>query len=45
VIYVEGLTTMELLTYEILVDGDIKALTELLGRKVKAQGIRKGVAA
>ena len=39
----DELTKMELLTFELLVDDDIKMLTELLNRKVKAQGIRRGV--
>jgi hypothetical protein len=45
VISMEELTKSELYTFELLVDEDERTLIELLNRKVKAQNIRKGVAA
>jgi hypothetical protein len=39
------LTKAEQLNYEMLIDDDINMLIVLLKRKIRAQGIRKGVAA
>ena len=43
--YMEGLTTVELLTFEMLLNDDIHMLMVLVKRKIRARGIRRGVAA